>query len=886
MNRIYNQMIEDLRWASQKHDYALNQLNHSKENEEVQCGETYHRKITAILEDYRREADTATARGDKQSILNNISSDTQQQLNQLASNYQYHKDKISQKYVEEKLILTSTFQEERNNILQACHEKARLHYFELEKKLHQEYSSIQRKINQALTQPVDLVKIQFSNPQERDEMVRRVQQWLNETFSNNPDYDVIPENGNTGWTTVFALTRALQIELGISPTSDSFGPTTLEKVDEISPFGQGDLIKENILKILEGGFYCKGYNPGGFEGVFDSGTESAVSSMFNDMTGQFGSIKVTAKFFKALLTMDPYILLTGGNPSTRIAQQWLNRTYIHRQNFFYIPCDGFFSRDVQKALLFAIQYEIGMDDATANGNFGPGTQAGLRENTLTVGMSNNFVRLFQCAMAFNGYQITLDGIFSQSLSNLVSNFQDFCALPVTGIGDYQTWASLLVSTGDPNRNTPACDSIYEVTLQVADYLTTNGYTTIGRYLTQVEGGLEKAIKPGELQRIFNAGMSCVPIYQTLGSYVGYFSTAQGKNDALLASNAALSFGFRQNTVIYFAVDFDATDYDISSNILSYFQGISSKMNDLGNFYRVGIYGSRNVCSRVSNAGYAFSSYVAGMSTGFSGNLGFALPSNWAFDQIQEVTISSLNPPIGLDRCVKSGRYNGEISIDSNGELLQQLAYQKLQALLELMPLLNTLATIPAFLWGEELIIVDIPFPRMKASVILQPSLDIQGLGALTFKDGKWNASFDSLLPQLTPFFTAVGISFDINEFKSKLGIVLQEGWIELKYVPGLLSSTFEFKVSFVDYPLSNGTKGKFSIKFKIIIEKSNDDDDIPSQYQEVLSKLLDSDFDFNQALLFVVVAGFALSTGLSVATIIKLIVEALRNMIILKEEDK
>lgn len=52
--------------------------------------------------------------------------------------------------------------------------------------------------------------------------------------------------------------------------------------------------------------------------------------------------------------------------------------------------------------------------------------------------------------------------------------------------------------------------------------------------------------------------------------------------------------------------------------------------------------------RVSNLGYAYSSFVGDMSTGFSGNLGFKMPSNWAFDQFVTTTIGSGNGEIEID----------------------------------------------------------------------------------------------------------------------------------------------------------------------------------------------------------------------------------------------
>ncbi|MFL2099124.1 hypothetical protein ACEN37_12870, partial [Marinilactibacillus psychrotolerans] len=52
------------------------------------------------------------------------------------------------------------------------------------------------------------------------------------------------------------------------------------------------------------------------------------------------------------------------------------------------------------------------------------------------------------------------------------------------------------------------------------------------------------------------------------------------------------------------------------------------------------------------------SFVSGMSTGFSGNLGYPLPKNWAFDQISTITLGSGEGLIEIDNNIKSGRDNG------------------------------------------------------------------------------------------------------------------------------------------------------------------------------------------------------------------------------------
>lgn len=55
-----------------------------------------------------------------------------------------------------------------------------------------------------------------------------------------------------------------------------------------------------------------------------------------------------------------------------------------------------------------------------------------------------------------------------------------------------------------------------------------------------------------------------------------------------------------------------------------------------------------------------------MSTGFSGNLGFPLPNNWAFDQISTIEMGSGSSYIEIDNNMKSGKDNGQRSVNKSG----------------------------------------------------------------------------------------------------------------------------------------------------------------------------------------------------------------------------
>jgi hypothetical protein len=112
-----------------------------------------------------------------------------------------------------------------------------------------------------------------------DEMVRRAQRFVN-------SYDVsgipkIAEDGITGWTTMYALTRCLQHELGITSLSDSFGPATLvlSALQSRHPNVDTSTSQANVVRVLQSGLYCKGYDGGGIDGTYNGPVAAGVSKL-------------------------------------------------------------------------------------------------------------------------------------------------------------------------------------------------------------------------------------------------------------------------------------------------------------------------------------------------------------------------------------------------------------------------------------------------------------------------------------------------------------------------------------------------------------------------------------------------------------------------------
>ena len=154
-------------------------------------------------------------------------------------------------------------------------------------------------------------------------MVLHTQKWLNETYGDDERYNSIEENGRTGWPTIYALTRALQIELGIENTADSFGPTTRSRYTPLKKKSGNN----NQFGILQGALWCKGYDPGhyysegndGFSCVFDEKVEKAVIRLKKDAGMLDPDGVVTTNIMSALLSMDAFQLLSsyGGKDAIR-----------------------------------------------------------------------------------------------------------------------------------------------------------------------------------------------------------------------------------------------------------------------------------------------------------------------------------------------------------------------------------------------------------------------------------------------------------------------------------------------------------------------------------------------------------------------------------------
>ena len=532
-----------------------------------------------------------------------------------------------------------------------------------------------------------------------DTNVKNAQIYLNSMYGHRSDWVHLEEDGITGTNTITGIIRAFQIENGLE-VDGAVGPACLSKFKSLAPISKmdpNDSTSANVC-IIQCALFCKGYAAGGITGIYYTSGVNAVRQLQEDANiGVTGVINW--KVWSALLSYNWFTKVSGGDDNIRVIQQQLNSDW--SDVIGVGPCDGVASRQTVLSLVGALQAAEGVTTELIldmnSVNFGKATTEAF-PGSLKNGQNSEYYRPFnkiaQYGLYFNGYNPgRFDGVFDSTTESRVSEFQEFYAL--LGIGlvtegevNVSTMKSLLTSKGDTNRSAKACDCSTILNKQQALDLKAAGYTHVGRYLTGTVGieHTPKNLTLDEVSNIENAGLSVFPIYQDGGYELDYFKDpSQGSVDAQTAILAAKRIGIPAGTTIYFAVDFDCYEYQIDTFIIPYFQQLYMVFYGTENDknYKIGIYAPRYVCSRICDLGYASSSFVADMSTGFSCNLGYPIPDNWAFDQFHERTFSS-SPSFPIDKDAYSGRDAGFNKFDEVPEKTdEEIEEENIQSLLEI-----------------------------------------------------------------------------------------------------------------------------------------------------------------------------------------------------------
>ncbi len=495
--------------------------------------------------------------------------------------------------------------------------------------------------------------------------VKTLQTWLNNRYGSNSSFVRVDEDGIVGYKTYKALVRAVQIELNVSPVDGLWGDGTSAAFPALSINSDSSNEKTSrLIYILQGGFFCKGIHPGALDGVFGESTKAAVETLETQAGLTTPTGVASGMIMKALLNTDAYTLLSGGDTKIRTIQQALNREY--NAYIGLIPCDGIVTKTTSRAMIMALQVEHKKQYSTVtlDGKWGPDTMKKCptlqRYGTIT---NRKYVYLLQYALYINGYDPNgFDGGFGAGVQSAAKKFQAFVGLTADGIVGPQTWASLMVSYGDPDRACQGADCMKPLTEHTAAMLAKDGRTAIGRYIV---GGPNKKLTLSELDIIHRAGLRVIPIFQRSGRDVSEFNFYRGRVDASDAIAALNELQFPSNPAVYFAIDYDVDPDDIPTNIAPYFRGILSQLGDMTDekyIFSVGVYAPRYVCTYLHDAGLTDYSFVSDMSSGFMCNLGYKLPANWAFDQIKNAKIVDDDCTLEVDNDVICASRNTSVTV--------------------------------------------------------------------------------------------------------------------------------------------------------------------------------------------------------------------------------
>lgn len=504
------------------------------------------------------------------------------------------------------------------------------------------------------------------------------------------------------------LVKALQkILLNISTDDEGygyFGEKTLAACPTMQTGMATTERNKKLVTLFCHAMFCKGYSTTAIYDSFNANVANGVKKIQADM-GMPQTGVVTPLLMKAVFNTDSYVLSSKGDARIREIQQAMNNGYSEYSGIN--PCDGIYSRATNKALIYAIQKEEGISVENSAPSFGQ-TTFSLFPTLPFTGDSKetgkneaNITKILQYALYVNAmYAGDFDGAYSATVSEAVQKFQTFMAYPgnTTTYADARVMKGLLASCGDTSRLCTALDTATILTKPVLTNLKNMGIKYVGRYLTGMvktqEGKrVSKKITRSEAESILAAGLNIIPIYQDGGQLISYFTAKRGYADAKAAILAASELGIPNGATIYFAVDCDPLETQIHSSIVPYFTMINNAFNE-DRKYQVGIYGTRNTCAYVSENGLAVFSYVADMSTAFSGNLGYKMPENWAFDQFGSTKVNGVE----FDKVGASGRDTGVSGLGdtesvSDNERLASAVRSKICDFQEDIPILGLLPNL-------------------------------------------------------------------------------------------------------------------------------------------------------------------------------------------------
>ena len=171
----------------------------------------------------------------------------------------------------------------------------------------------------------------------------------------------------------------------------------------------------------------------------------------------------------------------------------------------------------------------------------------------------------------------------------------------------------------------------------APWVKSQGFTLVLRYYTALAS--PKALTRAEALALVAKGFTLGAVYQDRGNAAVDFSAERGTAAGLRALRYAMhTIGQPRGTGIYFSVDFDASQREITERIVPHFQAIRAVLIEAGETqpsYRIGAYGSGLLLKNLLDAGLIELAWLS-MSTGFRESKAFYASNRWHLHQKLEV----------------------------------------------------------------------------------------------------------------------------------------------------------------------------------------------------------------------------------------------------------
>ena len=172
----------------------------------------------------------------------------------------------------------------------------------------------------------------------------------------------------------------------------------------------------------------------------------------------------------------------------------------------------------------------------------------------------------------------------------------------------------------------------------ATCLYSHGVRAVGRYYRHDPDDPMTPLTRVEAVNLSTVGLSLWSVFEYENT-ASYFTQGQGVTDARVSAEYAdRTIQQPHGSAIYFAVDFDATEADITGGIADYFRGVASAM---AGRYQIGVYGSGACCSYLLDQQLVAKAWLS-QSTGYSGHSAFFASGRWAIAQLPRTTVCGID----------------------------------------------------------------------------------------------------------------------------------------------------------------------------------------------------------------------------------------------------